>query len=199
MPKRIDYYFTLISPWTYLGSARFEDMARRHGAEIRVLPVDYGRIFPVSGGLPLAKRAKQRRDYRLVELARWRAYRAVPLNMHPAHFPTDVRLASGVVIAARSSGQDALKLAHAMMRAVWVEERDLADRATLVDIAKACGLDGASLLAAAERPEADAAFEADTTEAIERGVFGAPAYLYDGEMFWGQDRLEFLDQALAAR
>lgn len=198
MPKQLDYYFTLLSPWTYLGSKLFEEMVQRHQVEVRVLPVDYGRIFPVSGGLPLAKRAKQRQDYRLIELQRWRAYRSQPLNLRPKHFPTDVRLASGAVIAAREQGKDAMGLSHAMMRAVWAEEGNLADRATLLKIAAAQGFDAEALLTAAEKPDAGARFEADTAEAIERGVFGAPTYLYKGEMFWGQDRLEFLDRALAA-
>ena len=198
MAKTIDYYLTLISPWTYLGSARFEEMARRHGAEIRVKPVNYGVIFPRTGGLPLPKRAPERQAYRLMELKRWPAYLDIPLNTHPKHFPVPDGDAACMVIAAENSGGDPLRLAHAFLRAVWVEDKDITDMATLAEIAQANGHDGERLTAAAQEPETRAAYEAQTEAAIARGVFGAPTYIYQDELFWGQDRLDFLDRALAA-
>lgn len=198
MTKRIDYYFAVISPWAYLGSIRLEEIARRHGAELNVLPVDYGRIFPASGGVPLAKRATQRQAYRLVELQRWRDYLAMPLTLRPKHFPTAESLAARMLVAARLAGHDAVRLAHSFMRGVWVEERDIADPATLLAIAAACHLDGAALLAAAEGDAAKATYSADTDAAIALGIFGAPSYVFNDEIFWGQDRLEFLERALAA-
>ncbi len=198
MAKTIDYYFTLTSPWTYLGSARFEEMAARHGAEIRVKPVNYGVIFPRTGGLPLPKRAPERQAYRLMELKRWRAYLDIPLNLHPKFFPSPDGDAACMVIAAEKSGGDPLRLAHAILRAVWVEDKDITDIPTLAEIAQANGHDGERLAAAAREPETRAAYEASTEAAIERGVFGAPMYIYKDELFWGQDRLEFLDRALAA-
>ncbi|HYM33483.1 MAG TPA: 2-hydroxychromene-2-carboxylate isomerase [Candidatus Cybelea sp.] len=196
MAKHIDYYFTLISPWTYLGSERFVAIAKRHGAAIQVKPVDYGRIFPVSGGLPLAKRAQQRQDYRLFELKRWREYLGVKLNLHPKYFPAAEGLAARMVVAARRQSGDALGLAHSVLKAVWAEERNIADPATLREIADRCGFDGKALLAAADEPAVAAEYTADTDAAIARGVFGAPTYIYNNEPFWGQDRLEFLDRAL---
>ena len=198
MAKTIDYYLALTSPWTYLGSARFEEMARRHGAEIRVKPVNYGVIFPRTGGLPLPKRAPERQAYRLMELKRWPAYLDIPLNTHPKHFPVPDGDAACMVIAAENSGGDPLRLAHAFLRAVWVEDKDITDMATLAEIAQANGHDGERLTAAAQEPETRAAYEAQTEAAIARGVFGAPTYIYQDELFWGQDRLDFLDRALAA-
>ena len=198
MAKTVDYYFTLTSPWTYLGSARFEEMAARHGAEIRVKPVNYGTVFPRTGGLPLPKRAPERQAYRLMELKRWRAYLDIPLNLHPKHFPVPDDDAACMVIAAEKSGGDPLRLAHAILRAVWVEDKDITDIPTLAEIAQANGHDGERLAAAAQEPETRAAYEASTEAAIARGVFGAPMYIYNDELFWGQDRLEFLDRALAA-
>ncbi len=198
MAKTIDYYLTLTSPWTYLGSARFEEMAARHGAEIRVKPVNYGVVFPRTGGLPLPKRAPERQAYRLMELKRWRAYLDIPLTLHPKFFPVPDADAAGMVIAAEKSGGDPLRLAHAILRAVWVEDKDITDIPTLAGIAQANGHDGERLAAAAREPEMRAAYEASTEAAIERGVFGAPMYIYNDELFWGQDRLEFLDRALAA-
>ena len=197
MTKTVDYYFTLPSPWTYLGHQRFVEIARRHGAEIRVKPVDYGVIFPQTGGLPLPKRAPARQAYRLMELKRWPAYLDIPLNTHPKHFPVPDGDAACMVIAAENSGGDPLRLAHAILRAVWVEDKDITDMATLAEIAQANGHDGERLTAAAQEPETRAAYEAQTEAAIARGVFGAPTYIYQDELFWGQDRLDFLDRALA--
>jgi 2-hydroxychromene-2-carboxylate isomerase len=197
MTKTIDYYLSLNSPWTYLGSGRLEEIAKAHGARVRVKPVDYGVIFPKTGGLPLAKRAPARQAYRLVELQRWSKALGVPLNLHPGFFPAAEQLAACTVLAAGETDGAPLKLAHAILRAVWVEERDIADAATLEAIADATGHSGINLMARACEPETLESYRALTEEALERGVFGAPTYVLDGELFWGQDRLEFLDKALA--
>jgi 2-hydroxychromene-2-carboxylate isomerase len=199
MAETIDYYFTPISPWAYLGSQRFEDIVRRHGVRVRVKPVDYGTIFPATGGLPLAKRAPARQAYRLQELARWRTYLGVPLTLQPRHFPVPDALASGTILAAAALGHDALGLAHALLRALWAEERDISDEATVAEIAAGLGLGGSALVAHARSPEVAATFAAATQEALARGVFGAPTYAVGEALFWGQDRLNFLDRVLAAR
>jgi len=194
--KLVDYYFSLASPWTYLGHARFARMAERHGAAVNVKPVDYGTIFPQSGGLPLGKRAPQRQAYRLVELARWKAHLGLPLNAQPKFFPVDATRAALLVIAAGAQGAGAqMRLAEALLRGLWAEERNLADAAALESIAGAAGFDAAEL----SRGEARAKerYQDYTREALERGVFGAPTYVYRDELFWGQDRLDFLDRALA--
>ncbi len=198
MAKTIDYYFTPVSPWAYLGHQRFVDIAKRHGAHINVKPVDFGRIFPVSGGLPLAKRAPQRQAYRLMELKRWRAFLGMPLNLQPKFFPPAGEPASLLIIAADRKELGAMALAGALMRAVWAEDRNIADPETLKMIAREQGRDAELLAATAAEPETKALFDAYTQEAIDRGVFGAPTYAYGDELFWGQDRLEFVDRALAA-
>jgi 2-hydroxychromene-2-carboxylate isomerase len=198
MDKTIDYYFTPVSPWTYLGHARFCELVRRHGVRVNVKPVNLGKVFPVSGGLPLKQRAPQRQAYRLVELARWKAHLGVTLNPLPKHFPVPAELASyWILAAAERSSDDALRLAGAQMRAVWAEERDISDTTTLAAIAQAEGFDAAALQSRAASTEVQSQFEALTQEAIERQVFGAPSYLYRDELFWGQDRLDFLARALA--
>ena len=196
MERTVDYYCSLASPYAYMGDARFTDMARRLGVTVRHKPVDFSRIFPASGGLPLAQRAPQRQVYRLMELKRWRAFLDLPLNLHPKYFPVAEWPAAGMVIAARQKGLDCAALTHAILKAVWTEERDIADGATLSAIAGEIGIDGDALLAAAGSPGVKQAYDADTAEAITRGVFGAPTYVYGDELFWGQDRLEFLEQAL---
>ena len=193
----IDYYYTLDSPWTYIGDRLFHQMAEKYGASINHKPVDLGAVFQVSGGLPLPKRAPQRQAYRLVDLQRWRAYRGVELNLHPKFFPADATLGCLMVTAAQREGCDAGALSYACLRAVWVEDRNIADLATLKAVAEETGMDGAALLAAAETPDIRAIFDARTEEAKERQVFGAPTYVYRGEPFWGQDRLELLERALS--
>lgn len=196
MAKVVDYFYALQSPFAYLGSALFEEILDRQGATAVCKPANFMAVFEATGGLPLPKRSPARQKYRLVELERWREVRGVPLNLQPAHFPVADLPAATLVIAAEKSGQDALALSHAIMRAVWAEERDVSDPATLKAIADAAGLDGATLLEAAEVPSCATQYEANTAEAIERNVFGAPFFFYGDEPFWGQDRLDLLDRAL---
>ena len=198
MSRQIDYYFATISPWTYLGHDRLVAIARKHGATIAVKPVNFGDVFPASGGLPLSKRAPQRQAYRLVELKRWREFLGMPLNLQPKYFPANGDLAAyWVLAAAEKDAALALALYGAIGKALWVEERDIADAATLAGVAKSVGQDAEALGARAQAPEISARYAALTKEAIDRGVFGAPSYLVDGELFWGQDRLDFLDRKLA--
>lgn len=200
MGKTVDYYFSPMSPWTYLGHARFADMAQRHGALINVKPVDFGKVFPVSGGLPLAKRAPQRQAYRMVELKRFRDYLKLPLTLQPKFFPTPTDLAAQYIVAAGQTGDSAaaMRLAGAVLRACWAEERNIADTETLNALCKEQGMDAAVIAVAAQSDAVKAAYEGNTQEAVARNVFGAPSYVIDNEIFWGQDRLEFVERALAA-
>jgi carboxymethylenebutenolidase len=194
----VDYYGSLNSPWTYLGSARIEKLCAAHGATLKLWPVDFGLIFPASGGLPLPKRSPQRQAYRMMELRRWRAAVGVPLTLEPKHFPFPEALLAQAVIALRETQGDApaIRLAHRIMAALWAEDRDpVADFASL---AAECGQDGAALLALGADPKWAAMRQADSEAALARGVFGAPSFVIDGEIFWGQDRLDFVEKKLAA-
>jgi len=194
----IDYYVSPASPWTYLGHDAFVALARAHRAPVALKPIDLGRVFPVSGGLPLAKRAPQRQAYRLVELRRWSAHRGIALNPTPRHFPAPAELASLWLVAAAQDDVDAaLRLLGAIGRALWTEERDVADAATLRALAADCGLDAARMSERAAAPDTRVHYDTLTQEAIDRAVFGVPTYVLRGEMFWGQDRLDFLGRALA--
>ena len=195
MNKIIDYYLSPMSPWTYLGHARFQAIAKKHGASIQVKPVDVGRIFPVSGGLPVSKRPPQRQAYRLVELTRWSGFLGVPLNLHPKFFPYDAQLATHVILAADSSDA-AMRLTGAMLSGCWKDEKNMADEKEIERAIRQCGTDPGALLSRARSPEIAARYEALNEEAIARQVFGVPTYVYRDELFWGQDRLEFLDRAL---
>jgi len=197
MTKVVDYCHFLISPYAYLGSRRFTEITARRGATVNVIPISAAKVFPVSGGLPLAKRAPQRQAYRLVELARWRDHLGLPLNLRPKFFPADETKAARMVVAARRAGQDALALSNAVLRAVWAEERDIADPDTLAAIVREAGFDAGALAEAAADSTVEADYDAGTDAAIAVGVFGSPTYVIEGELFWGQDRLDFVDRALA--
>jgi len=198
MSKLIDYYFATISPFMYLGHDRLVAIAAKHGATIAVKPINLGEVFPVSGGLPLSKRAPQRQAYRLVELERWSDHLDIPLNCQPRFFPVNGDLAASWILAAQEQGLDAaMALTGAIGRAIWAQERDVASESTLFGIAEELRLDAAALARRAATPEILGRYKAYTQEAIERKIFGAPTYIYRDELFWGQDRLDFLDRALA--
>lgn len=197
MSKTIDYYLTLNSPWAYMGSQRFAEIVARHGAEVRVKPVNFGEIFPRTGGQPLPKRAPERQAYRMMELKRWSKHLGIPIHLEPKFFPAAEQTAAGMVIAAGESGGKPLELAQAFGRAVWEEERNIADEETCKSIARETGHDAEALLARTKAESMPQHYAALTEEAISRGVFGAPSYVYKDEIFWGQDRLDFLDRALS--
>jgi 2-hydroxychromene-2-carboxylate isomerase len=197
--KTIDYYFAPQSPWTYLGHERLSDIAQAAGAQIRVYPVDLGRVFPVSGGLPLPKRAPQRQAYRLLELKRYSEFLQLPMNLQPKYFPVGGDDAAKLIIAVdmHDGSAAAMRVAGAVLKACWAEERNIASEQTFVEILQTLQLPTARL----EQAHAQAVqerYDADTARAIELGVFGAPSYMIDGEMFWGQDRLDFVQRKLLA-
>jgi carboxymethylenebutenolidase len=197
-PLVVDYYFAPQSPWTYLGHARFAALLRDSGADVRVLPMDLGKVFPVSGGLPLGKRAPQRQAYRLLELARFRDHLKLPLNPQPRYFPVASDDAARLVIAVdqQDGAQAAMALCGAVFAAVWAQERDIASATVLAELLTECGLPAARLDQSREAT-VQQHYEANSQAAIEVGVFGAPSYVVDGELFWGQDRLDFLQRRLA--
>jgi 2-hydroxychromene-2-carboxylate isomerase len=199
MRRTVDYFFATMSPWAYLGHARFVRIAQATGADVRVRPMDLGKIFPLSGGLPLAKRAPQRQAYRLVELRRFSEWLQLPLTLQPKHFPVagdpSARLIS--VVAERDGTEAALRLSGAVLTAVWAQERDIADADTLATLLRETGLD-ATRLAQSQEAAAQALADAHTQAAMDAGVFGAPSYVIDGELFWGQDRLDFVERRLQA-
>ena len=197
MNKTIDYYFAPQSPWTYLGHARFDAMAEAAHAVIRVLPTDFGKVFAVSGGLPLPQRAPQRQAYRLMELARFSDFLKLPLHVQPRYFPVASDDAARLIIAVNSQdgARAAMRLSAAVFAAVWAQQRDIANAQTLAELLGECGLPS-ERLAQSHNAAVQDQFDANTQAAIDAGVFGAPSYCVDGEIFWGQDRLDFLERKL---
>jgi len=201
MGKVCEYFFAPHSPFAYLGHARFVALAKQYDVQVMLKPFDLSKIFGQSGGLPLAKRAPQRQAYRLKELERWSKFLGLPMNLQPTYFPVQSDVAARLIIATQlAHGTNAaLELTGAVMRAIWEEEKNIADTDTLLAIANGLGHDGASLLKSAETASVQAEFDRFSEEATTANVFGAPWFIVDGEGYWGQDRLDFVERAFAAK
>lgn len=198
MPRSVDVYFSIASPWSHLGHAPFMALVAKHGLTVRWRPMALPPLFAATGGVPLPQRSPQRQRYRFVELQRWAEKRGRDINFRPKHWPFNAQLADGAALALVGLGEDPAGFIGAAMQGVWEQERNLADPATVHELLVAHGLDADSALAAAASEPVAAAYEANRLEAERIGVFGAPAYVLDGEVFWGQDRLDLLDEALAS-
>jgi 2-hydroxychromene-2-carboxylate isomerase len=196
MPRQIDYYFSLSSPWAYIGHKLFRDVVSTYGLTVNHRPVVLVELFSETGGLPLIKRHPVRQRYRMLELQRWRDKRGLSFHFQPKHVPLNARLADGVVVAAIEAGHDPDPFLRRAFPAVWEEELNLADAATLVRLADEVGLPGRVLVERSGSDEISEKYEQNRQDALAADVFGSPAYVLDGEVFWGQDRIELLADAL---
>jgi carboxymethylenebutenolidase len=199
MRRTVDYYLAPQSPWAYLGHQRLMNILKATGSAVRVMPMDLGgKVFPISGGLPLGQRAPQRQAYRLVELQRFSTFVNVPLVLKPKYFPVGGDDAARLIIAVdMQHGSDAaMAIAGAVLSAVWAQERNIADEKVLAALLEEQGL-SAKCLEQSHSQAAQERYEQYTQSAIDAGVFGAPSYVIDGELFWGQDRLDFVERALS--
>ena len=192
--KVIDYYLSVNSPWSYLGAARLVEIAGRAGRRVNTYPTQFLEVFSQTGGLPLPKRSPERQAYRLIDMARWRDYLEIPINIEPAHFPADDTLAAYAIIGAQVNGLDALALSLELGRAQWELDQDFSHMGTIAAAASRAGINVADLGELAQYAEQ---FSANTQQAMSNGAFGFPSYIVDGELFWGQDRLEFLERKLS--
>lgn len=195
----IDYYFWLNSDWAYLGADRLKELAARHALQIRYKPVDLPDIYARTGGVLLGNRSVQRQAYRVTELERWCRKLDIHVNPQPAFMCPNADLASCIVIAADQASADVHYLAQAILRAEWCEDRDISSVSTLRDIVTACNLGHLDLFETANSDEVIALYRSYTDEAVGAGVFGSPSYVYNGELFWGQDRLDMLEEAVEKR
>ena len=196
MTEKIDYAFSIISPWAYLGHSLLVKIAQDNGYSINYYPVNLLELFGETGGVPLAQRHEKRQAYRLTELQRWRAYRQVPLNLHPEFWPFNPSLADRTVIAIIKQNHDPAEFIEKSMRAVWYENKDLSQTAIIKEIAIECQLPAEDCLNLAESDETHAAYQANNQHALENGCFGSPTYWLKGEIFHGQDRLEHLQEMI---
>ena len=199
MRRTVDYYLAPQSPWTYLGHERLAALLRETGSAVRVLPMDLGKIFPLSGGLPLQKRAPQRQAYRLLELRRFSEALNIPLIPEPHYFPVAGNPAALLItaVALHDGDEAAMRITGAVLAAVWHQQRDIASPELLATLLAETGLSAARLDDSLQA-DVQARYEAQTQAAIDLGLFGSPSYVIDGELFWGQDRLDFVARKLRA-
>ncbi|KAI3392806.1 hypothetical protein diail_5197 [Diaporthe ilicicola] len=190
-------FYGISSPWAYLGAERTVALTRQHGAKLIHRPI---RVIQANGGIPLRTRPDSRQQYHEVELDRWRRYLQIPLNLKPKFYPCrTIETAAQAIIALQKAGYDASGFSFAVQRALWAEDRDIADLATLKEIATATlGKEAAELVLEPQKSDIVADWLENLAEAERRGIFGTPTYVVDGELFWGQDRLDFVDRALAS-
>jgi 2-hydroxychromene-2-carboxylate isomerase len=194
---QIDYYLFPLSPFSYLAGLRLEEVAARRGATIVYKPFDLFRVFEKVGTPKPGDRHPNKQRYRLQDIARVARMNGMPVNLRPAHWPTNpVPAAAAIIAASGAGGGDVGRLVHALLRAVWAEDRDIAEDAVIADCLTQAGFDGGlgtkGMLAGVET------FQRNTEAALAAGVFGAPTYVVGEEVFWGQDRLPHLDAHLAA-
>lgn len=201
----VSCYYSLSSPWAYFAGPRMLDIARRHHAKLILKPYDFQAVVTQTGGVPLRTRPPARRTYHALELDRWRKYLGMPMNLAPKYYPESItdldwnKRPGWMVIAAQEKRLDATRLSHALLRALWAEERDTAEPEVRIAVANENRLDGAALHAAETSTAVQALYQQYSDEAVAQGIFGAPIFVLDGERFWGQDRLDFLDRALDAK
>jgi 2-hydroxychromene-2-carboxylate isomerase len=189
--KTLEFFYDFVSPYSYLASTRVEELVRRTGAELSWRPFLLGGVLKATGNKAPADTPAKYRHLK-VDVDRWARRLRVPLAF-PERHPFSTVLAMRCALAAEARGNLA-PFTHAAFRAAWVEGRDLTSPEVLSGVALSVGLDGASLVAAA--PDYKAALTSQTEEAVRRGAFGAPTFFVGEEMFVGNDRLDFVEQAL---
>ncbi len=192
----LQVFYGISSPWAYLGAQRAARIAREAGAALVLRPI---RVIEANGGIPLRQRPQARQRYHEAELDRWRAHLGIALNLRPRCYPCrGIEPAAQAVIAAQQAGLDAFAFSFAIQRALWAEERDIADLDTLRELARATvGEAGAALVRDPQPEPVRAAWHDNLDEAQRIGIFGTPTYVVGDELFWGQDRLDFAARALA--
>lgn len=196
MIDTIDYYFWISSDWAWFGNDRLRAMGQRYGLKINYRPVDMTEVYERTGGIKLALRSQERKDYRIEEMKRFSKILDMPIVLAPSYRIETGSLASRVVIAAQAMDLHEHDLTHAIMGARWAQDRDIENADTLRAVCVEQGLDGDALLDLAGQPSIEAQYRAYTDAAVRRGMFGSPFYFYGEQRFWGQDRLEMLESTI---
>ena len=192
---RIKYFMSHGSPWTFFGHKKVNEIAKNNNCELDIMPVNYGEIFPVSGGLPVHKRPLQRQKYRLQELKRWSEFLKIKLNSEPKHFPSTSLLPSKVIISVKILNfENVNDIAYAIMEGLWIKELNIDDPKNLKKILTRFIKTADEVIDFSESKQVEKEMNEYTKEAIDLAVFGAPTYILDDQIYWGQDRLDFLER-----
>lgn len=188
----IEYYYAPISGFAYLGEQRLVEIAARGGAEVTFYPVDIAAVFAAAGTVPPFKQSEARLAYRFMDLKRQAERLGLAINPKPKFWPVPAALPGKVILSAKPLGIDPHLVSFALFEAIYAKELDLSDPETVASLIQGLPIDGDALLQEAATQAAQERFEAATEAAIAQGVFGSPTYILDGEMFFGQDRLDML-------
>ena len=194
---KIEYFYSLASPFTYLGSEKFQLIAKKYNVEIVEKPCDLvGGIFSKTGGIPVPQRSPQRQKYRLDELKRWSEFLNIKINIKPKFFPpTDPHIPAKYTVAANLLGVKVF-FGHELLKKLWIEEQDISDEKNIEEVSNFFKLKFIDLSNLAKSEKVSKIYQENTEEAVANNVFGSPTYIYKDEIFWGQDRLDFLERAL---
>lgn len=195
---QIDYYYFSISPFAYLGHQEILRVAEKHNAQLNFKPVDLFKIWEISGAVPPAKRPAVRQRQRFIELQRVAEYRQLPINVRPEFFPTDPQLGDKTVIALIKDGHNPAEYIGKVLSACWTENKNIADQDVVSDLLQSSGFDAQDIISKAQTDEIDAVRQQNSQDAIDADAVGVPTYVLNGEAFWGQDRIEYLDAALSS-
>ena len=196
--RTVDYYFYGQSPFTLFGHRALKEMADRQGVALNLKPVDLPVLWATSGAVMPAQRPAVRQRYRLLELQRIADERGLAINVRPRHFPTAIALADRCTIAILESGGDAFDFVEAVGRGVWCDEADMGDEAEIAARLTAHGHDAAATIERAKSDAVEAIRQRNSEEAVAADAVGVPAYVLDGEVFWGQDRIDALERMIAS-
>jgi 2-hydroxychromene-2-carboxylate isomerase len=194
--RTIDFYFSFVSLYTYIGYEAFQELVNRYDLEVNYKPIDLHAVFSAGGGLPVSKRPPQRQAYRFVEMQRWRLDRNIPLVLKPKHHPSDPVIGHRMLLAALKEGSDVRQFVGNALKILWVNDLDIQDPKVMVQVANQSGLKGDALLEKSNGATIQADIDSLTQEAVQRQVFGTPFFFYRDEPFWGQDRLEMLEDMI---
>lgn len=189
---QVDYYYTLMSPWAYFGAPRFYSLQKKYKFKINHLPLDILKLFSLSGGQPLAKRAEQRKIYRIMELKRWKHKLNMPINLSPKYFPpSNVSKASAMILSIEDQDKQNA-FSFSCLENIWLNEKDIGNEKNLIDICNDLNIDHDKLLKNIDNKIN--LYESIAISASQKNIFGSPTYVVDKEIFWGQDRLELLEE-----
>lgn len=198
MSEAIDAYYWIQSDWAYFGNPRLKAIGAKYGLKVNHKPVDLATVYARTGGIKLAYRSQERKNYRFLEMKRFSKILDMPITLEPRFSPVTGHLPSFFLIAAEGMYDDVHDLSQSIMTALWVKEQDIEDISVLASLADGLGLDGQKIAQGAKDPKTEVVYMKYTNEAIARGVWGAPFYFFRDEPFWGQDRLAMLEDTIAA-
>lgn len=196
MTKSLDYYFATPSPWAYLATPRLIELQKKYDLKINWKPSDLMEIFSIHGVAAVKDRPKPVQLNRLTELERWSKYLSMPLTIKPKFFPVDPSLSHKIIILAQKNNINIESLIFSIHKAVWVEEKDISDKKTILQICRDNNFYSTSIIENANSEEINNEYKSNTEEALSKNVWGSPTFIYNNELFWGQDRIDFLERAI---